>query len=405
MVSAMSELQAALLAIGFGVIVVVYAFGWWQQRKYRRKFGAAFKASHADALYQESAAKPAAAAVEHVVTEIEPEVAEPQVGIEIVPSVTATETLSAEESAATEESAEELPVEEAPAIQPSAVQPSLAKALDESCALLDARSDFIIELSLAEPSPAAVLDGLWQRKFDFGKPVQVCGLTLNAQHWERAIAESQTLYERFRIAVQLVDRGGAISAAKLGDFRDLVAGIAKHIKADVAVPDAHETHRHAIELDTFCAEVDQMVGINLVPPGERQLIGSRIAQAASMLGMSLEADGAFHALDAQGHSLFCLINHDSKPFQHHTLETFSTSGVTLLLDVPRVAHPAELFDRMLETAREFARELQVNVVDDRRVVLSDGGLGLIRDQIAVVEAKMAENGIAPGSAQARRLFS
>ncbi|BBI99299.1 hypothetical protein FGKAn22_09920 [Ferrigenium kumadai] len=390
----MSELQAALLAIGFGVIVAVYAFGWWQQRKYRRKFGAAFKASHADALYQESAAKPAAAPVEHVVTELEPETAVSQPVEEVAP----------------EADAHVAPVESVEAvIEPVAETPSVplsyAKALDESCALLDASSDFIIELSLAEPSPAAVLDGLWQRKFDFGKPVQVCGLTLNAQHWERAIAESQTLYERFRIAVQLVDRGGAISAAKLGDFRDLVAGIAKHIKADAAVPDVHETHHHAVELDTFCAEVDQMVGINLVPPGERQLNGSRIAQAASMLGMSLEADGAFHALDAQGHSLFCLINHDSKPFQHHTQETFTTSGVTLLLDVPRVAHPAELFDRMLETAREFARELQVNVVDDRRVVLSDGGLNLICDQITAVEAKMAEHGIAPGSAQARRLFA
>jgi hypothetical protein len=44
------ELQTALLAIGFGVIVTVYAFGRRQQRKYRPG-GAAF-ASHADALYQ-----------------------------------------------------------------------------------------------------------------------------------------------------------------------------------------------------------------------------------------------------------------------------------------------------------------------------------------------------------------
>lgn len=384
----MSELQAALLAIGFGVVVAVYAYGWWQQRKYRRKFGAAFKAGHADALYQEGAAKPAAP-VEHVVTDIGPETGVPEVETHaepVEPVGAVTETVE--------------PVAETPAVQPAS-----AKALDESCALLDVGSDFIIELRLAEPSPAAVLDGLWQRKFDFGKPVQVCGLTLNAQHWERAIAESQTLYERFRIAVQLVDRGGAISAAKLGDFRDLVLGIARHINADSTVPDVHETHQHAVELDAFCAEVDQMVGINLVPPGERQLNGSRIAQAASMLGMSLEADGAFHALDAQGHSLFSLINHDSKPFQHHTLETFSTGGVTLLLDVPRVPHPAQLFDRMVETAREFARELQVNVVDDRRVVLSDSGLGIIRDQIGAVEVKMAEHGIAPGSAQARRLFA
>lgn len=375
----MSELQTALLAIGFGVIVAVYVFGWWQQRKYQRKFGAAFKASHADVLYQENAARPAEQALESIDEET--------MG-EVIPAV--------EEAAA-------LPAAEMPA----------APVLDGTCALLDVRSDFIIELHLAEPGPAAVLDGLWQRKFDFGKPVQVCGLVLPgkmprqmaSQQWERAIAESQTLYERFRIALQLVDRGGAISAAKLADFRDLVLGVAKQIKADTTVPDVDETHRRATELDAFCAEVDQMVGINLVPPGERSLPGARIAQAAALHGMTLEADGAFHALDAQGHSAFSLINQDSRPFQHHTLETFGTPGLTLLLDVPRVENPAAQFDQMVRVAHELAGELQVNLVDDHRVVLSDNGLARIREQIAGVETKMRDNGIAPGHAQARRLFA
>ncbi|WP_435628471.1 cell division protein ZipA C-terminal FtsZ-binding domain-containing protein [Candidatus Ferrigenium straubiae] len=361
----MSELQAALLAIGAGVIVAVYVFGWWQQRKYRRKFGAAFKASHADALYQESAARP----VEHIL--------EPLAG--------------------------EAPVDVAEEAAPAAEIPA-ATLLDGSCALLEVRSDFIIELHLAEPGPATVLHGLWQRKFDFGKPVQVCGLTLTSR-WERAIAESQTLYSRFRIALQLADRGGAISAAKLADFRDLVLGVAKQIKADTAVPDVDETHHRAVELDVFCADVDQMVGINLVPPGERMLPGARIAQAAALHGMTLEADGAFHLLDAQGHSAFSLTSQDSKQFQHHMLETFATPGLTLLLDVPRVRNPTVQFDEMVRVAHELARELQANLVDDHRVVLSDNGLARIRAQIAAVEAKMVENGIAPGSGQARRLFT
>ena len=367
----MSELQTALLAIGFGVIVAVYAFGWWQQRKYRRKFGAAFKASHADALYQENSAGPA----------------EPEPALAVMAEEAVGDAIPVVEEAA-----------------PAAEMPA-NPVLDGSCALLEVRSDFIIELHLAEPSPAAVLDGLWQRKFDFGKPVQVCGLTLAGRQWERAIAESQTLYERFRIALQLVDRGGAISAAKLADFRDLVLGVAKQIRADTAVPDVDETHRRAAELDAFCAEVDQMVGINLVPPGERLLPGARIAQAAALHGMTLEADGAFHALDAQGHSAFSLINQDNRPFQHHTLETFGTPGLTLLLDVPRVEDPAVQFDQMVRIAHELAGELQVNLVDDHRVVLSDNGLARIREQIAAVDAKMRDNGIAPGSAQARRLFA
>lgn len=407
----MSELQAALLAIGLGMIVAVYVFGWWQQRKYRRKFGAAFKSSHADALYQEGAARPLPPELadeallpepeaEHFLRLDADEVVEPvaEETTEVEAVVTdADEPVEAEVSAEIEEPEEsgETPVE-AVVAEP---------AQDESFALLDASGDFIIELRLAEPSPASVLDGLWQRKFDFGKPVLVCGLTLNATRWERAIAEGQTLYVRFHIALQLVDRGGAITATKLSDFRDLVLGVARHIKADVNVPDVPQTHQRAVELDAFCAEVDQMVGVNLVVPGERLLSGSRIAEAASLQGMTLEADGAFHLLGAQGHSLFSLINQDNKPFQHHTLATHTTRGLTLLLDVPRVEMPTSQFDRMLSVAHGLARELQVNLVDDHRVVLSETGLARIRDQIAVVEARMHENGIAPGSAQARRLFS
>ena len=367
----MSELQAALLVIGFGVIVAVYVYGWWQQRRYRRRFGAAFKASHADALYQESDANPAGqvhqsslagkvdqATVDAIITDVG-----------------------------------------------AAKEPSVTNLLDDSCALLNARSDFIIELRLAEPGHAAVLDGLWQRKFDFRKPVQVCGLTLATKKWERAIAESQVLYARFRIALQLVDRGGAISEAKLADFRDLVLGVARHIKADTTVPDIREAFHHAFELDAFCAEVDQMAGVNLVPPGGRLLPGGRVAQAAAMLGMTLEADGAFHLLNAQGHSLFSLINQDNKPFQHLSLDTFSTAGITLLLDVPRVEDPGSQFEQMIRVARELAIELQVKVVDDHRAELSDNGLALIRARIAAVETKMRDRGIEPGSAQARRLFS
>jgi FtsZ-interacting cell division protein ZipA len=369
----MSELQKALLTIGLGVIVAVYLYGWWQQRLYRRKFGAAFKASHADALYQLDDADPSA------------RVQRP--GMAGMPEMTGM----LDEANGTE-------VADAPGVEASA-------RLDDTCALLNARSDFIIELHLAEPAPAAVLDGLWQRKFDFRKPVQVCGQTLAAKKWERAIAESPVLYERFRIALQLVDRSGAISEAKLADFRDLVLGVASPIKADATVPDIRETHHHAVELDAFCAEVDQMVGVNLLPPRGRMLPGRKIAQAAALRGMTLEADGAFHLLDAHGHSLFSLINQDSQPFQHLSLDTFSTAAITLLLDVPRVEDPGSLFDRMMEVARLLAQELQANVVDDHRVELSDSGLAVIRARIAEVDKKMHGRGITPGSSQARRLFS
>lgn len=358
----MSELQKALLVIGCGAIIAVYAIGWWQQRLHRRKFGAVFKKDREDALYHGTYDKSPEPIQKFKLSDLG--------------------------------GADLLPVADAPVV-----------VADESCTVLSARSDFIVELRLLEPSPASVLGSLWQRKFDFGKAVQVCGMTLTTRQWERAAAESQTLYSHFRIALQLVDRNGLISSAKLADFRDLVIGFAQHIKAKSTVPDVQETMHAALQLDAFCVVVDQMVGINLMPAGDRLLQGVKIAQAAAAQGMTLEPDGAFHLLNARGHSQFSLINRDTKVFQHHTLERFTTAGLTLLLDVPRVENPAEQFDRMLLVAHELAKELQVNLVDDRRIELSEGGLMRIRTKVSEVEAKMIEQDIVPGSAQARRLFS
>lgn len=363
----MSELQKALLAIGLGAIIAVYAFGWWQQRRYQRKFGASFKnkTPQADALYQGSTLK-------------SPQSTPPSVYVEV--------ELEAEDY---------LPVAESLA----------APVMDELCAILNDRSDFIVELHLDEPSPASVLELLSQRKFDFGKAVNICGMTLATQQWERAIAESPTLYSQFRIALQLVDRGGLISSAKLSDFRDLAMGIAQHIQAKITVPDVQKTMHAALQLDAFCVVVDQMVGVNLLPAGNRLLSGVAIAQAAATQGMTLESDGAFHLLNAHGRSQFSLINRDTKAFQPQTLHSFTTAGLTLLLDVPSVEHPARQFDQMMLVAHELARALQVNLVDDRRVELTESGLIPIRAKVSEVEAKMIEQGIPPGSAQARRLFA
>ncbi|MEI7455107.1 MAG: cell division protein ZipA C-terminal FtsZ-binding domain-containing protein [Nitrosomonadales bacterium] len=366
----MSELQAALLAIGLGVVVAVYLFGWWKQRQYNRKFGAAFRQSHDDALYQSNAPQPTSEALDELVM-----INDDAIPDDVVSSVTIELT------------------------------PEVTTNLNEPCTLLDGRSDFIITLRLVEPSFAAILDGLWQRKFDFRKPLQVLGQSVRTGQWERVIAESPTLYAQFNIALQLVDRTGVISVAKLGDFRDLVLGIAKSIGADTTVPDILETHCAAQGLDALCAELDQMVGINLLPPGERLLNGEKIADAVALHGMTLESDGAFHLSNSSGNSLVTLINKDTKPFQHHSLAQFTTGGITLMLDVPRVENPAASFDLMVQIARDLARDLQVNLVDDQRVQFTDAGLAKIRAQIVEVEAKMCDNNLIPGSPQALRLFS
>jgi FtsZ-interacting cell division protein ZipA len=171
------------------------------------------------------------------------------------------------------------------------------------------------------------------------------------------------------------------------------------------VPDLDEAATRALQLDAFCAEVDQMIGINLLPNGGITVAASEVARVAQNLEMSLQADGAFHLLDTRGYTLYSLCNIDATPFQHHTFNHMRVKGLTLLLDVPRVLLPVQRFDEMVVLARRLAQDLAAAVVDDHRMVLSDASLARIHGQIAAIEARMLSADIQPGSARARRLFA
>ena len=183
MVQDMSELQISLLGIGIAVVLAVYAYSWWQQRRYRRKFGATFKPGHEDALY-----RPLASEL-------------------LTPEIPATELFE-------------------PALAGS--RPLLPHATDSVCALLDAATDYIAVISPKSPVGADALAQLWQQRFDFGKNIHICGANAASGLWEKVIAESPWAYSAFKLAVQLVSRSGAVSEARLADFRDLARMIAAH---------------------------------------------------------------------------------------------------------------------------------------------------------------------------------
>ena len=357
MVHEMSELQISLLIIGIAVVLAVYIYSWRQQRQHRRRFGAAFKHGHEDALYRPATGKPV----------------------------------------------DELLVGEMEQALPN--EPLPGHMADGVCVPLDAATDYIAVISLKSPAGANALASLWQQRFGFGKNIHVCGVNAASGTWEKVLAESPGAYSMFKLAVQLSNRSGAVSEGRLADFRDLARMIATQLQADVALPDVAQAAVRAQELDKFCATVDQMIGLNIVPGGERTFSGGEVAHVAGQHGMGLQADGAFHLLDVHGHALFSLGNCDNTPFQHHTLDQMWVSGLTLLLDVPRVEQPAQRFDQMAVLARQLAMDLHAAVVDDHRVALGEAGIAQIRGQIAAIESQMLSGNVMPGSAQARRLFS
>lgn len=352
----MSELQIGLLTIGIVVVVGVYGYGFWQQRQYRRKFGGTFAGQREDALYH----SPSTAADVLIEEEVD--------------------TLEYNES-------------------------HHKAADDEICNLLGAATDYVVAITLKMPLGSDVLAPMWAQRFDFGKSVNACGLNAQTGHWERLIPESHPAYSAFKIGLQLADRSGQVSEVRLTSFHDVLRDVAAQVQAEIVLPSIPETLKQAQLLDAFCAEVDQMIGLNILSGSDRLLFGSEIAKVAERHGMQLQADGTFHLLDARGLTLFSLSSMDGTLFQHHTLTQTRVPGLTLLLDVPRVEQPAQRFDEMAVLARELATALRAALVDDHRVTLGDAAIAHIREQVAAIESRMLAGKVVPGSAQALRLFA
>lgn len=360
----MSDLQISLLIIGAVVVAGVYLFNWLQERKFRRKLGQAFEAEHRDVLLDPARSDDA---------RVEPQV-------------------SWEDTAAA-----------APDVAPG---PALrgADPPAETVPPFDPEIEYVVVLESAVPISEAVVEDLVTRAAACGKPYRVAGLRPHGT-WEELARAGGERYEKLAVALQLADRNGPVNAAQLAMLCDAARTCAGRISGVAACPDTNAALKRARELDEFCSEVDVAIGVNVVAQDGQAFSGQRIRFLAEATGFKLEPDGLFHYRDEQRRTLFTIDNHEPAPFIPEQINRLSTSGVTLLLDVPRVAHGPEALDRMLDVGRTLARALGGRLVDDNRVTLNETAIERIRQQLGEICSRMESFGVAAGGLRALRLFS
>lgn len=358
----MSDLQLSLLVIGAVVVAAVYLYNWLQERSFHRRMREAFGAAHDDVLLR--------AGVESTLADgrLEPQLA-PQ------------EPARAEGGR-------------------SAVRPSRDA---DSVAGFDDELDYVAEIDAGTPVSDTLIGELMSKTASCGKPVRIAGLALQNEQWEDVVRGSGGRYRKLRLSLQLVSRSGIVNSAQLAAFCDAVRSCADKMPA--VCPDAQAALKRARELDAFCAGVDVAVGVNVVATEGATFPGTRIRALAEAAGFKLEPDGVFRYRDEQRQTLFTLDNHEPAPFLPESIKGLSTRGITLLLDVPRVASGVEVLDRMLEIANRFAAALGGRLVDDNRVALSEAGIERIKEQVRSIHATMSARGIPAGSNRAQRLFS
>ena len=370
----MSDLQLSLLVIGLVVVAGVYLFNWWQERRLRRRLEQAFGEERDDVL-------------------LKTETAEPQVRVE--PQF---EAIVEDEPGAGPASLLriELPVEQ--------VEPLAAAPVPE-VPWFDTALDYIAEIQAPAPISAAVIAELLSKVATTGKPCRAAGYSDASGEWEELARSGAGRHRRIRLALQLVTRNGALTSPQLAAFTEAVRSCAAKIGAAANYPDADTALQHARELDGFCAEVDVAIGINVVAPAGASFSGTKIRTQAEAAGFKLEPDGVFHFRDDARHTLFTLDNHEPLPFIPEQIGSLVTAGITLLLDVPRVADGPQALASMLEIAQHMAAALGGRLVDDNRIALNPAGIATIRQQLEGISSAMTDRGIVPGSERALRLFS
>ena len=363
----MSDLQLSLFVIGAVVVGAVFLYNALQERKLRRRLQQAFGGTRDDVLLR--------AGVESAMVDGR---REPQ----FVP---------AESARGEEEDAE----------------PSRPAAADETTAGVefDAALDYVAEIDAVAPFTDAAIAELMSKIASCGKPARIAAFEARSGSWEEVARGAGGRYSRLRLALQLVNRGGPVNATQLAAFCDAVRHCAEKMGARTTCPDAPAALQLARDIDIFCAKVDVAIGVNIVAQGDALFAGTRIRAQAEAAGFKLEPDGVFHFRNDQRQTLFTLDNHEPAPFLPEQIKSISTRGITLLLDVPRVANGGEVLERMLEIAAGFAVAIGGCLVDDNRTELSEAGISRIKEQVRSIQAAMAARDVPAGSARALRLFS
>ena len=368
----MSDLQISLLGIGIVVIGGVLLYNWYQARRLRRRLGEAFSETHQDVLLDERTAGRTGGAAR----------TEPQLAAD-----------------------QETGLSKQPQSSPSAAS---AKGVPEpplAMAGIDERIDCVATLTSDTPLTVAQVSELLSGVAACGRTWRGAGFNAATGKWEEINRAVTAQYAQLRLALQMANRGGAISPVQLGAFCDAIHAAAARTAATAQCPDTDSVLRAAQELDLFCADVDVAIGVNVIAAEGETFPGARVRALVEGEGFALEPDGVFHLENEQSQTLLTLSNQEALAFLPEAINGMTTRGLTLLLDVPRVAAAEQALQRMFELGKSLSVTLKGRLVDDNRATLTAASMEHIRQQLKDIHFAMNERGIAPGSVRALRLFS
>jgi ZipA, C-terminal FtsZ-binding domain len=358
----MNQLHWVLLSIAAVLLVALYLYGKWQERK-----SAQIDESQSDLdaapLQRPLPGREASARN----TRQAPVRIEPTMGISVEPDSFTGEPASGDAFV------------EAPSVGSWVEDALLDVMLELRCvhsfdgvAALEARAQLD---RLALPLPTHLM--VWDSK---------------AGRW--SLPDRFGFYSEMLIGVQLASRRHSLGEIDASRFVATVQQIAVAIDADFDPPDVARLVQQAVELDTLCARFDVQITLTLEALAH-SWSHAEVNAAASEAGLSEVERERWERLDAQHPTALSVTSAASFPAQR----------LTLVLDVPAsTANPSPL-SLLFAAAHQLAARLNARVVDDNGRIVESTAQSVIGAELDTLLGDMRAAGIEPGSMRARRLYT
>lgn len=379
----MSDLHWALVGLSVVAIVGVWFYNLWQERKFRKATDDLFKATGADAsVGPDTGARTDAPVFNDAAgnySRVEPQVAAHGVDRSADSSVDATAGV---------------------------VDGASAETFNQYAPWADPAADCVVRFDVASGVAAPAIwaaQSTWSTQLS--KPLRYLARQKYDDPWQLVLANDSGSYSQWLAALQLADRQGAVTDRELLVLFDGLTQLVTQLDTVVDLPSRTETLLRARQLDDFCAGVDVQFSLHVVDAQGGSFAGKKLRGVCEAAGLVLQADGSFHAADVNGATEYVVKNSGAEMFTLDNLRSLVTSGLTLTLDVPRVADGIGAFDRMVGTARQLERGLGGKLVDAQRAALADELILGVRTKIGELQNVMQGADMRPGGPLAAKLFS
>jgi hypothetical protein len=393
----MTDLQMALIGLAAAVLLGLFGYGKWQERRMLRQLRDTLREGVGDALFDAPAALAAGSAGGGYQTlqRVEPRLgrgvpADPGRAPDTLPApVAAPERLRPvpgapqDPEAASDGTAGTNGNMMAPAA-PGGHSPEWAE---------DPLLDFVVELRCVHAVDGVAVYDAATRLAPGLLPTALHLVVWDAriQQWVRP--DRFGFYSDLLVAAQLVDRRHVLTEIELSRFVSAAQQVALALDADFDPPDVARVALQAAELDRLCSRFDVRIGLTLEST-TGAWDAAQIEASAHAAGLVMVDRGSWARQDAARRRLFTLGG-----------ASLTSDQLVLELDVPTAPADAEPLRQMFAAGRYLAELLAAQLVDDNGRPIDAASLAAIEAQLTMLYSEMRAAGIEPAGLRAERLYA